>query len=207
MDKEERLREMYLAERERLSGLLPAGRRTGEVDAPVFGEGPADARTVMLGEAPGAEETLAGRPFVGKAGRQLDELLSAAGIDRKSVYVTNTVKYRPVVRSERSVRNRTPSRGEREASMPLLRAELETLRPKVLLTLGNVPLQTVLSLAGEKTDTVGNCHGVPRGIRIGEAEMLLIPLYHPASVIYNRSLAEVLRQDMIRAGDVLRSGQ
>ena len=186
---------LYAVERERLGRLAALDQPQGEYAHPVFGEGSARAMVLLIGEAPGAEETKQGRPFVGKAGKQLDELFHLFGISREHAYITNVVKYRPCVRSPRSVRNRTPVPSEVEASLPLLQKELELIRPDFLCTLGNTPLKAVYRLSGEKPNVVGNVHGTRIPLSTGDVSFELIPLYHPASGIYNRSLIEVMRED------------
>lgn len=194
---------LYAAETERLKAVALSGRNDGEYLRPVFGCGNADSPIVFIGEAPGANETEQGTPFVGKAGRQLDELLELADIPRKEIFITNVVKYRPVVRSERSVRNRTPSAGEVTASLPLLRAEMERIRPRLIITLGNTPLTAVRALAGEVPATVGDVHGRPLPVSLGGIRTVLYPMYHPASGIYNRALIEVMREDAKKIRDIV----
>ncbi|MBQ6425784.1 MAG: uracil-DNA glycosylase [Clostridia bacterium] len=200
---EPRLDALYLGERKRLSAFAAADEPQGEYASPVFGVGERDSDVVLIGEAPGAEETRTGIPFVGKAGKQLDQLLSSGGIDRTRVFVTNAVKYRPVVRSAKTTRNRTPSRKEILDSLPLLGNELELIRPAVIVTLGSTPLGAVLDLASQKRVTIGEAHGTPRRIRILSLEAWLFPLYHPASCIYNRKLTEVLEADAAALGRFL----
>lgn len=197
------LQAAYSAERERLLTLAQQDDPQGEYRSPVFGEGGVVSGALLIGEAPGAEETKLGRPFVGKAGKQLDELITLFGVKREELYISNTVKYRPVVRSPKSVRNRTPLPAEVARSLPLLRREIELLQPRVILTLGNTPLKAVYQLAGQKPPVIGAVHGAKQPLCIGETSVLLIPLYHPASGIYNRSLVAVMEQDAVRAGEVI----
>ena len=98
----------YNAERERLFPLAIKDEPQGEYRKPVFGEGKQSARIILIGEAPGAEETKLGHPFVGKAGKQLDALFCRFGVMRADAYITNVVKYRPVVRSAKTIKNRPP---------------------------------------------------------------------------------------------------
>lgn len=189
------LKELYEAERTRLLALCDTDAPAGMYDSPVFGEGPETPFLVLVGEAPGAEETKLSRAFVGKAGRQLDELLQVAGIPRDEVYITNAVKYRPVTVSARSMRNRTPGREEIQSSLPLLREELLLLRPRCIATLGNVPLFAVLSLFGQHKKVIGDAHGCALSAAMGEWNTTLFPLYHPASTIYNRALLPVCFTD------------
>ena len=183
--------------------LAEADFPAGDYAHPVFGEGDPACGVVLIGEAPGREEAESGRPFVGKAGRQLDALLDSAGIDRERVYVTNAVKYRPVKRGERSVKNRTPGREELAEALPLVREQLAVLRPRVIVTLGNTPLNALLTVAGVPVQTVGALHGAAFPIRLAYGDAALFPLYHPASAIYNPSLLPVLRADAAALGEHL----
>lgn len=163
----------------------------------VFGEGCHPNPVLMLvGEAPGEQETLQGRPFVGKAGKNLSAFLETIGLERSALYVSNVVKVRPTKMSAAGrLVNRPPSREEKELFTPWLMREIAIVRPDALVTLGNVALQAFVQ------DTVGNCHGSWMRAVVsppqGEAFTLpLFPLYHPASVIYNRSLEQVYQQDL-----------
>ncbi len=160
---------------------------------PVHGEGSVGARVMLIGEAPGEQETLQRRPFVGKAGKNLNEFLELAGIDRSALYVSNTVKFRPTRTSKagRTV-NRPPTRSEIEFFLPWLRREIELVSPQTVVTLGNVPLR---ALTGAQA-VIGAVHG-----RFLQAEgFVLYPMYHPASVIYNPSLRETYVQDVLNLG-------
>ena len=111
----------------------------------VYGEGPAGAALCLVGEAPGAEETRLSRPFVGKAGKNLDEFLAAIRLNRPDIYITNAVKFRPCrVSPKGTVSNRPPNRAELACMQPLLLRELEMVSPRVVVTLGNVPLKCPL---------------------------------------------------------------
>ncbi|MBR0134832.1 MAG: uracil-DNA glycosylase [Clostridia bacterium] len=196
----------YALERQKLAALET--EYAGDYAHPVFGEGNEKCPVIMfIGEAPGKEEAACGRPFVGKAGKQLDEMLNAAGIDRSAVYVTNAVKYRPVRIKERSVSNRTPSAPEIRGGLELLNTEIEYVQPKVIATLGNVPLSAVLLLAHGVTQelTVGSAHGKLHTFYIGRGPQKVFPLYHPAASIYNRELKPVLTEDLIKLGELCRS--
>jgi len=197
------LEEAYTQERARLFSLASCDNPQGEYHNPVFGEGKPGAAIVLIGEAPGAEETKFGHPFVGKAGKQLDALFCRFGVMREDAFITNVVKYRPVVRSEKSTRNRTPLPAEVKASLPLLKTEILHLSPKLILTLGNTPLKAVFALAGQKPPVIGSAHGKTHTIVIDGIPFTLIPLYHPASGIYNRALVEVMEQDAAFVGSVV----
>ncbi len=198
------LREAYDLERRRLLMLAERDEPQGEYRFPVFGEGNASAHALLIGEAPGAEETKQRRPFVGRAGKQLDELIAIFGVSREELYISNTVKYRPVIRSLTSARNRTPLPKELAAALPLLRREIELIGPRVILTLGNTPLKAVCQIAGVAAPAIGGAHGKEQTLKIGACAARLIPLYHPASGIYNRSLIEVMERDALFAGSAIR---
>lgn len=163
------------------------------VDAPqpVLGEGPRGARLMLIGEAPGEQEAIAGRPFVGRAGKNLDRFLELAGLRREEIYITNAVKFRPTRMGKREKPvNRTPTDNEVTRFRPLLLREIRLMRPELIVTLGNVPLRAV---TGEKI-SVGEVHG--RVLDAYAQDVPVFALYHPASVIYNRSLAAVYEQDV-----------
>lgn len=163
----------------------------------VFGEGPLRARIALIGEAPGEQESLQGRPFVGKAGKNLDEFLALSGMNRAEMYITNTVKYRPVKRSAAgNTVNRAPTQEEINLGLPFLKREIALVAPEVIVTLGNVPLRALMG----RSATIGALHGqwqTWEGRR-------LYPLYHPASVIYNRALKSVYEEDVVRLGAFFR---
>ena len=155
----------------------------------VFGEGRIGAPVMMIGEAPGEQESLQGRPFVGKAGKNLDEFLKEAGMDRGELYVTNTVKFRPTkVSAAGRIVNRPPTQEEIKLFLPFLMKEIAIVAPRCVITLGNVPLK---ALMGSRV-VIGDVHGQ----WIDWNGRVLYPMYHPASVIYNPSLKEVYRRDI-----------
>jgi len=161
----------------------------------VYGEGPAGAALCLVGEAPGAEETRLSRPFVGKAGKNLDEFLAAIRLNRPDIYITNAVKFRPLrVSSKGTVSNRPPDRAELACMQPLLLRELEIVSPRMVVTLGNVPLKCLL---GAKA-AIGAHHAVPVTASALSHTFTLFPLYHPASVIYNPALKSVYAQDLVK---------
>lgn len=155
----------------------------------VFGEGRVGAPVMMIGEAPGEQESLQGRPFVGKAGKNLDAFLEEAGLDRAALYVTNVVKFRPTRQSAagRTV-NRPPTQEEIKLFLPWLRREIDLVNPKYVITLGNVPLKALTGRAS----VIGDMHG-----RFIDWEgRRLFAMYHPASVIYNPALKAVYSADI-----------
>lgn len=203
-DRERLLKHAYARERARLDALAGRDAPQGDYAHPVFGAGDPDAQLLFVGEAPGREEAASGQPFVGKAGRHLDALLKTAGIERREAYVTNAVKYRPVVRGVRSVRNRTPGRREILEALAVLRLELAAVRPKTVVTLGNTPLAALMQLASLPPQTIGKLHGRPLPILLEpQLTVALFPLYHPASGIYNRMLLPAMEQDILALGEHL----
>lgn len=158
----------------------------------VFGAGSLTADIFMIGEAPGGEEEKLGKPFVGKAGKNLDSFLAAVQLPRESVYISNVVKLRPTSVSPKTGRpvNRPPSREEIEFFKPLLFDEIRIVSPKLIVTLGNVPLRAVLN---DESASIGGYHGKPTQA----GGLCVFPLYHPAAVIYRRELKKIYDDDLI----------
>ena len=154
----------------------------------VPGEGPPDAQVMLVGEAPGRQEDLQGRPFVGAAGKFLDTLLLAAGLDRSRVYITNVVKSRPYTGPPPG-RNRAPTPQEIAACRPWLDEQLRLLRPSVVVTLGQVALDSFLP--GRR---LADVHGRPQ--RAGG--LVILPLYHPAMARYGQRWKTLLRREFLR---------
>ena len=169
----------------------------GEKKVLVFGEGRRNAKVMMIGEAPGEQETLLGRPFVGKAGKNLDAFLEGAEMDRGELYVTNTVKFRPtkVSPAGRTV-NRPPTQEEVRLFLPWLIREIGLIDPMCVITLGNVPLKALLG----RSAVIGDVHGAFMDWQGRQ----LYPMYPPASVIYNPSLKAVYQADVARFGQWFR---
>ncbi len=168
----------------------------------VFGCGMVKPKLLLVGEAPGREEVKLSRPFSGPAGKNLDEFLELAGINRDNIYITNAIKYRlsKVNPKTGKLSNRPATREEILSSRSYLLSEIEMICPCCIATLGNVPLR---ALMGDFSANIGDIHGKPAKIKTGEQEYLLFPLYHPASVIYNRSLKEVCRADILKLRELL----
>ncbi len=163
----------------------------------VLGEGHVGANIFMIGEAPGKSEVDEGRPFVGQAGKNLDEFLEFLELERKDIYITNAVKFRPVKINAHTGRlsNRAPTTKEIECFHPMLMDEIELINPLIIITLGNIPL---MSLAG-KNIRIGNVHGKP----MEHEGRTLYPLYHPASIIYRKELKAVYWEDLKRLKPLL----
>jgi len=154
---------------------------------PVIGEGNYFAKIMFVGEAPGKNEAKTGKPFCGRAGKVLDNLLVSINISREDVYITNIVKDRPP-------QNRDPLPEEIELYAPFLDRQIEAIKPKVIATLGRFSTQYVLNRYGLESEIlpISDLHGKvfdsPNGFKV-------VPLYHPAAAIYNQHLMETLKED------------
>lgn len=158
----------------------------------VCGNGNYTASVALLGEAPGKNEDLSGQPFAGAAGSLLDDFLLRSGLCREKLYIGNIVKCRPVApgKKEGSFVNRRPTRREMEACAPHLWREIALLRPRLIVTLGLLPLSRFLP----KVSTMNELHGKP--FHHQELGMDIFPLYHPAAMIYDRALRQTYEEDL-----------
>jgi uracil-DNA glycosylase len=138
----------------------------------VFADGNPDARLMLVGEAPGRDEDLEGRPFVGRSGKLLDRMLAAIGMDRTSVYIANVVPWRPPG-------NRTPTPQESAICLPFVRRQIELVDPDILVCLGNPSTQTLLGTKEGITKTRGRWFAYNTGTR----DIRAIPTYHPAFLL------------------------
>ena len=159
----------------------------------VFGKGNAYASIMFIGEAAGKNEDEQGFPFVGAAGKNLDKLLEKVGLSMNDVYIANILKYRPP-------ENRPPSQEEIKIHTPYLLKQIEVIQPKVICSLGNYA--TKFFLAGcnaemmDKQPGITQVHGKVRTISLDGRDVKLIPLFHPAAIIYNRSLLGEWEKDI-----------
>jgi len=160
-----------------------AGTRTQVV----FGAGNADADLMFVGEAPGAKEDEQGIPFVGAAGKLLDQLLAELELSRADVFIANVLKCRPPG-------NRDPQPGEIDNCSDYLMRQVELIRPRVICTLGNFSTKL---LRGDPTG-ISRLHGQAEILVIGARAVRLYPLFHPAAALYTRSLLDTLRADFAR---------
>jgi DNA polymerase len=158
----------------------------------VFGAGNADADIMFVGEAPGAEEDRVGLPFVGRAGKLLDQLLGEIGLDRADVFINNCLMCRPPG-------NRDPLPEEIEECTPFLMRRIELIEPKVICTLGNYATKL---LSGNQTG-ITRVHGVPQAREIGGRMVTLYPLFHPAAALRSTSVLELLRADIHRLPELI----
>ncbi len=163
-------------------------------DELVMGEGKPDASMMLIGEAPGKDEVKNRRPFCGKAGRNLDEFLRATSLKREEIYISNVCKFRPTkTGSKGTVSNRTPVKGEIVEALPFLFEEIGAVSPKVIVTLGNIPLR---ACKNDFSANIGDYHGEMTTTEINGISYNHFALYHPASIIYNRQLKDVYLEDM-----------
>jgi uracil-DNA glycosylase len=155
----------------------------------VFGDGNVDADIVFIGEAPGKNEDLTGKPFVGAAGKFLNEMLERIGLEREDIYITNIVKYRPP-------ENRDPLPDEKKAFLPYLQSQLEVIAPKVVVTLGRHSTNCFLPDL-----QISKAHGEPKRVKLqykdssDVLEVVILPLYHPAAALYNGGMRQTLLDD------------
>jgi len=161
----------------------------------VFGSGNADADLMLVGEAPGFNEDAQGVPFVGRAGKLLEELLVDNGLRRSDVFITNVLKSRPPA-------NRDPQPSEIDACRPYLDRQVELIEPRVICTLGN--FATKLLSASPRGIT--QVHGEPQHREIGSREVVLYPLFHPAAALRTPRMKEQLAQDFARLPGLLAEG-
>ena len=158
----------------------------------VFGNGDPNADLMFVGEAPGFHEDKQGIPFVGQAGKLLDQLLGGIGLTRENVYVANVLKCRPPG-------NRDPMPDEIEACESHLFRQVELIQPKVVATLGNFSTKL---LSGKQLG-ITRVHGQEQEVTLGGRSVLLYPLYHPAAALYTPSMLDVLREDFARLPQLL----
>ena len=156
----------------------------------VPGEGDTEASVVFVGEAPGRLEDMKGRPFVGAAGKILDGLLESIGLLRENIFITNVVKCRPPG-------NREPKSVEIGTCTSLyLKPQIKLIKPKVVVTLGRHSTQYVFSEAGiGKIKSITELRGKIRKVKFLSIPLLVLPMYHPASVLHNPRYREALESD------------
>lgn len=157
----------------------------------VLGDGNPDADIVFIGEAPGKNEDEQGVPFVGAAGKFLNEMLAEINLERNDVYITNIVKYRPP-------ENRDPSPEEKKAFWPYLVQQIDIIAPKVIVTLGRHSMEYFLP-----DMKISQIHGQPKRIQFGARKVVILPLYHPAAALYNGGMRDTLKQDFSKLPKIL----
>ena len=158
----------------------------------VFGEGDPGADLMFIGEAPGYHEDQQGRPFVGQAGKLLEQLLASIGMTREQVFIANVLKSRPP-------NNRDPRPEEIDACRPYLWRQIEIIKPKVICTLGNFATKL---LSGDQTG-ITKVHGRPRATEIAGHRLYLYPIFHPAAALYTPAMLTTLKEDFARLPQLL----
>jgi len=156
----------------------------------VPGEGSEGTKVIFVGEAPGEQEDIQGRPFVGSAGKLLNELLESVGIRREDVYITNIVKCRPP-------NNRPPRKDETNACKPYLDRQILLLAPRVICPMGNSAIHSLI----ESEKSVTELHGIP----FEEGGLTYFPMYHPAAALYTFQLRKVMEEDFRKLRGLLDS--
>jgi uracil-DNA glycosylase family 4 len=154
----------------------------------VFADGSAEAEIVFIGEAPGKNEDEQGKPFVGAAGKFLNEMLEMIGLKRADIYITNIVKYRPP-------NNRDPLPAEKEEWLPYLQEQIDIIQPKLIVTLGRHSMDVLLP--GLKISQV---HGQPKRYK----GHVYLPLFHPAAALYNGGMRQTLIDDFALIPQILK---
>jgi len=155
---------------------------------PVFGEGSLDTDIFFVGEAPGYNEDMQGRPFVGKAGKILDELLESIGLRRSEIYIANTIECRPPD-------NRNPLKTEIDACAEHLDKQIEIIQPRIIVPLGNFACSYIFEKFGLKYGKISDVHGKIFQINTIFGNVKIIPMYHPAVATYNPDTKNVLLSD------------
>ncbi|MBC7342437.1 MAG: uracil-DNA glycosylase [Clostridia bacterium] len=155
----------------------------------VFGEGNPEARLMLVGEAPGAQEDIEGRPFVGAAGQLLDRILAAAGFSREEVFIGNVIKCRPPG-------NRFPNAEEVAKCRPYLDAQIQLIKPRIILCLGNLALKTLINPYAQITKD--------RGKWVERNGIKMMATFHPAALLRDASKKKPVWEDFQKVRDQYR---
>ncbi len=188
MEKHNRLNKLYREYENRFSN-----------EELVMGDGDVNCPLLMIGEAPGKDEVIQGKPFVGLAGGKLKEFIDYLNKSRKDFYVTNAIKYRlyKINSSTNRKSNRPAKVNEIKQSRDTLLSEIDIIKPMIVITLGAVPLKSIL---GINQLAMKDYHGKA----IKKEQYILFPLYHPASLIYKRDLLPVYYEDLDRLNKIIK---
>lgn len=162
----------------------------------VPGEGNPRAEVMFIGEAPGRNEDLQGRPFVGAAGKLLTDLLESIGLTRSRVFITNVVKCRPPC-------NRDPRPEEIETCFPYLERQVKLIDPEVIVALGRHSALTLLENAGRREDSIMRIRGKIFKVHLFGRDRTLMPTLHPAAALYNPKLKPLLEEDFDKLKELL----
>lgn len=184
-----------MSKSEQLSILYSRYREQFDGKEIVTGDGNPNSSMLLIGEAPGKDEVAQSRPFVGMAGKNLAQFLEILGLKREDIYITNAIKHKlsKINPDTGRVSNRPATKEEIEQNREYLIEEIGIISPKFIVTLGNVPLRSVL---GDYKVSIGQMHGILDKVNVKNNEYGLYPLYHPASIIYNVALKDVYIKDI-----------
>jgi DNA polymerase len=165
----------------------------------VVGKGSPEARIMLIGEAPGKQEAMKGEPFVGAAGRMLDQMLESVGLARDQIYITNILKDRPP-------ENRAPQKEEIKLYTPFLRRQIKIIQPRVIVTLGRFAMDFILAEFNmpEKGHSITELHGRPLRAEAPYGPITVVPLFHPAVAFYRQDQKEVLKSDFLILKDQMK---
>lgn len=155
---------------------------------PVLGEGNLNARIMFIGEAPGKKEDELGRPFVGKAGRIFDEMLDSIKLSRDDVYISNILKCRPP-------KNRNPLKSEIEKCSKFIDKQIEIINPEIIVPMGNYAIKFIFNKFKLKLEKINRIHGKIFLVNSSFYRLKIIPIYHPAAVIYNKKIKDIMIAD------------
>jgi len=164
----------------------------------VLGEGSLDTNILFIGEAPGYWEDQKSKPFVGRSGKVLDEILDSIGLKRRDIYIANIIKCRPP-------NNRNPLSDEIKTCTSHLDKQIAIIQPKIIATLGNFALEYIFKKFGLKQDKIGKIHGNIFDVTNLTTVRKVIPLYHPATVTYNSNMKDILIEDFKLIGKELKT--
>lgn len=157
---------------------------------------------MFIGEGPGYQEDLQGRPFVGKAGKLLDEMLAHIGLKRESVYITNVVKCRPTANDpERPElpKDRKPTEEEIAACTPYLDEQIELIKPKIVCTLGDTAMSYILRKYGFQPNQITKTHGNI----YDPGQLRIMVMFHPAAALYTARVKDLIREDFEKLGKLI----
>lgn len=161
---------------------------------PVPGSGNSQAKIVFIGEAPGAQEDEQGLPFVGNSGKLLDKLLNTINVNRQDVYICNILKHRPP-------ENRDPLPEEIKVCTPYLKAQLEIIKPKIIITLGRFSMNYFFP-----QESISRVHGQINKLIWHDLDLTIIPVYHPSAGLRNGAMLTALKADFLKIGEFLLHG-
>ncbi|KHD34904.1 uracil-DNA glycosylase [Clostridium acetobutylicum] len=170
----------------------------------ITGDGPIPCDIMFVGEAPGKSEVESGKPFVGVAGKNFEKYLNSIGVERSNVRITNTCFFRPIkIKTSKTgkttISNRPPKTSEINLFREILDEEISIVKPKIIITLGNVPLKRLTNFKA-----IGECHGTP--VHSDDFSCTIFPMYHPSSLTYNQNdeFRKMYEEDWIKLKSVLK---